>query len=205
MNAPSPKIRKGRKYDQVVRGARAVFLRDGFEGASVDDIARMSEVSKATLYSYFPDKHELFMEVARTECERMADETMQMLDTERPSEEALLTVAMKIVEFLASGFAQRIFRICIAEADRFPELGRQFYEAGPKLGRQRTEAYLHLAIARGEYIIDDVPLAAEQFSELCKAGLWNKAAFGIQSDFSEAEIERVARGAVEMFLARYGA
>jgi len=54
-------IKRGRKFDQVLSGARDVFLRDGFEGASVDDIARAAGVSKATLYSYFPDKRLLFM------------------------------------------------------------------------------------------------------------------------------------------------
>ncbi|WP_372674886.1 TetR/AcrR family transcriptional regulator, partial [Aquicoccus sp.] len=48
--------RSGRKFDQVLEGARKVFMADGFERASVDDIARAAGVSKATLYSYFPDK-----------------------------------------------------------------------------------------------------------------------------------------------------
>ena len=65
-------VRTGRKFDQVIAGARAVFLADGFEGASVDDIAKAAGVSKATLYSYFPDKRLLFLEVARTECSERA-------------------------------------------------------------------------------------------------------------------------------------
>ncbi|MEL6597866.1 MAG: helix-turn-helix domain-containing protein, partial [Pseudomonadota bacterium] len=57
-------IKRGRKFDQVLDGARKIFMSDGYEGASVDDIAKAAEVSKATLYSYFPDKRLLFMEVA---------------------------------------------------------------------------------------------------------------------------------------------
>ena len=66
MNAPHPVVKQGRKWSQVLDGARTVFLRDGFEGASVDDIVREAGVSKATLYSYFPDKRLLFMEVSNT-------------------------------------------------------------------------------------------------------------------------------------------
>ena len=73
-------VRKGRKFDQVIEGARQVFLNDGFEGASVDDIAKTAGVSKATLYSYFPDKRHLFMEVAKTECQRQAQISMDMID-----------------------------------------------------------------------------------------------------------------------------
>ena len=51
MTAVAAEIKKGRKFDQVLDGAREIFLRDGFEGASVDEIARAAGVSKATLYS----------------------------------------------------------------------------------------------------------------------------------------------------------
>ena len=64
MNAPQSVVKQGRKWDQVLDGARKVFMRDGFEGASVDDIVREAGVSKATLYSYFPDKRLLFIETS---------------------------------------------------------------------------------------------------------------------------------------------
>lgn len=63
-------VRRGRKFDQVLDGARRIFLRDGFERASVDDIARESGVSKATIYAYVGDKERLFLEVMREECLR---------------------------------------------------------------------------------------------------------------------------------------
>ena len=62
----APAIRRGRKFAQVVAGARQVFLEHGFVGASVDEIARVKDVFKATLYSYFPDKRMLFVEVVRS-------------------------------------------------------------------------------------------------------------------------------------------
>ena len=66
-------------------------------------------------------------------------------------------------------------------------------------------AYFNQAIERGELIIDDCDLAADQFIELCKADLFPKLMFGMQDSFSEDEIERVANGAVATFMARYGA
>ncbi len=84
MTATQDMVRKGRKFDQVLDGARKVFMADGFEGASVDEIARVAAVSKATLYSYFPDKRLLFMEVARTECQRQAAHAMDSIDMAAP-------------------------------------------------------------------------------------------------------------------------
>lgn len=197
-------VRKGRKFDQVVDGARRVFMADGFEGASVDDIAKAAGVSKATLYSYFPDKRLLFMEVATTECNRMADEALELITETAPPREALTIAASKLVPFLLSEFSQSVFRICVAERDRFPELGRAFYAAGPKMGHDRLTEYLQEAVERGELAIDDIDMAADQFSELCKAKLWIRAILGIQADFSQAEINDIIGNAVDTFIARFG-
>ena len=197
-------VRTGRKFDQVLRGAREVFLRDGFGGASMDDIARQARVSKATVYSYFPDKRHLFVEILTAECNRMADQTLNAIDEDAPIKDVLCFAAGQLVRFLVSDFAQRVFRICMAEADRFPELGRAYYNCGPRMGRARMVEFFQTAIDRGDLKIDDLPLAAEQFSELCKTRLWTLAAFGIQSDFTDAEIDEVVEAAGNTFLARYG-
>ncbi|SDC77711.1 TetR/AcrR family transcriptional regulator [Ruegeria marina] len=198
-------VRTGRKFDQVLRGAREVFMADGFEGANVDDIARAAGVSKATLYSYFPDKRLLFMEVAQTECQLMAERILSMIDESRPVREVLTITATQLVAFLTSDFAQQVFRICLAERDRFPELARAFYEAGPVNGQRRICEYLEKAVANGELVVEDIPMAAEQFSELCKTRLWTRAVFGIQNRFTQAEIDEVALHTVDTFMARYGA
>ena len=203
MATAQAKIRKGRKFDQVVEGAREVFLRDGFEGASVDDIARAAGVSKATLYSYFPDKRLLFMEVATTQCQQQAQTSINSIDTSRPPKEVLTRVADQFLGFIYSDMGQRIFRICVAEADRFPQLGQEFYHSGPMIMRGALVDYLHKAVGRGELRIDDYNLAADQFAELCKADLWPKLVFGIIRSVPQEEKMRVIEGAVDTFLARY--
>lgn len=198
-------IRRGRKFDQVIEGARAVFMQDGFYGASVDDIARAAGVSKATLYSYFPDKSVLFMEVAKLECERQAAAADALIDIESGPRAVLEFASRRIIEWIFSDFGQRVFRICVAEADRFPALGAEFYESGPLRARQILVTYFRAAVARGELKIDDFELAADQFSELCKTDLFFKLVFGVISEPTSEQIDRVVVGAVDTFLARYGA
>ena len=203
-SAPTPKVRKGRKFDQVLEGARNVFMAHGFEGASVDDIAREAGVSKATLYSYFPDKKLLFMEVAKSECTRQAGNAIDTIDMTAPPRVVMPTFARRLIDFILSDLGRAFFRVCVAEADRFPELGRQFYESGPLVARAAMEGYLEGAAARGEVEIQDFALAAEQFGELCKCDVWLRSLFNIDNAFSEDEIARVINGAVETWLARYG-
>ena len=204
METAQAQIRKGRKFDQVVEGAREIFLRDGFEGASVDDIARAAGVSKATLYSYFPDKRLLFMEVATRQCEEQARISIEQIDSTRPPGEVLSCVAHQFLGFIYSDMGQRIFRICVAESDRFPLIGQEFYHSGPMILRAAVVDYLKQAAGRGELQIEDYNLAADQFAELCKADLWPKLIFGIITSVTQPEMQRVIDGAVSTFLARYG-
>jgi len=205
MNDATPIVRRGRKFDQVLEGAREVFMADGFEGASVDDIARQANVSKATLYSYFPDKRLLFMEVANQECARQSQAAVDNIDMNAAPRLVLSQAGRHFLRFLTSKFGQQVFRICVAESDRFPEIGRAFYRSGPERMRAEMAEYFSGSIARGELKIDDLALAADQFGELCKADLWPRLMFGVITSVSEADIERVVDGAVETFLARYAA
>ncbi|WP_420861558.1 TetR/AcrR family transcriptional regulator [Algirhabdus cladophorae] len=204
MNAPTPDIRKGRKFDQVLEGAREVFMADGFEGASVDDIAKAAGVSKATLYSYFPDKRLLFMEVAKTECNRQTELAVHDIDDSQPPRIVLTRAATNLMHFFMSDFGQQVFRISVAESARFPELGREFFECGPMTVHRILAEYIQIAIDRGELAVDDIDLAAWQFPELCKTDLFPKLMFGVQKTFTEADLDRIVKGAVDMFMARYG-
>jgi TetR/AcrR family transcriptional regulator, mexJK operon transcriptional repressor len=203
MSAKPHLIVKGRKFDQVLDGARTVFMRDGFERASVDDIAREAGVSKATLYAYFPDKRILFMEIASTECRRQAEEAASQIDFNAPIAQILSMVAAKIIGFMQSDFGRRIFRIAVAESESFPALAEQFYRSGPQLVKERIAVGLRCGVDRGELVIDDIPLAASQFAQLCKVDLQDRLLFTADTGLSPAEEARLIDSAVTMFLARY--
>ncbi len=207
MNDMSPGVKRGRKFEQVLQGAREVFLAEGFEGASVDIIAKKAGVSKATLYSYFPDKKLLFLEVAKSECSRQANMAQSRIDMTGPPEDVLYEAASQMVRFFLSDFGRAMYRTCVAEAARFPEIGREFYASGPEVAQKILTAFLRDSVARGYLVIpeEDLSFAADQFRELCKASLHVQMVMGVRSEFSDAEIDRVVLGAVEMFVARYGA
>lgn len=204
MTTTTSKITRGRKFDQVLDGARVVFMKDGFEGASVDDIAKAAGVSKATLYSYFPDKRMLFAEVARVECIRQADNALEVVTIDSTPNEVLYEAGRRMIEFYISEFGLSIYRICSAEAGRFPELGKRFYESGPQLVRERLVEYFHIAVDCGQLDITDFDLAADQFTELCKASFFPSLLCGLKTTFTREETDRVLNGAVDMFMARHG-
>lgn len=199
----TPHIKRGRKFAAVIAGARQIFLRDGFDGASVDDIAKAAGVSKATLYAYVPDKRILFMEVASLECSNLSTQARDEIDMTAPPHVVLPQAAARIIGFISSPLGMGIYRLCVAESARFPALGQIYYQAGPMAARAALSEYLQGAVARGELAIDDLELAADQFGELCRTDLHARQLFGLAGPPSEAERGRVIDGAVSMFIARY--
>lgn len=194
----------GRKVSQVLDGARAVFVLHGYERASMDEIARAAGVSKATVYSYFADKRELFTAMYRAEMLRLADSAVELNDTHLAPEHALHEAGRRMLDYLTSDFALAMYRICVAETPRFPEIGRAFYDGGPELGRACFGAYLRAASERGVLNVDDIDLAADQFFQLCQTTICDRMICGVQYTFTEAEVARVLDGAVATFIARYG-
>ncbi|NNE81673.1 MAG: TetR/AcrR family transcriptional regulator, partial [Silicimonas sp.] len=200
---PQPVVKQGRKWNQVLEGARTVFMRDGFEGASVDDIVREAGVSKATLYSYFPDKRLLFLEVAKIECNAQSNAAISSIESSGDIREALTTAAQRMIRFFTSDVGLQVYRIVVGESQRFPEVGREFYASGPAVVREILRNFLQKGIDEGKLQIDDLELATDQFPELCKAGIHLQLVIGLRDSVTEEEIDRVVAGAVEMFLCQY--
>ena len=54
------------KRQAILDAARQMFTAQGFDGASMDQIAAEAGVSKLTVYSHFGDKETLFGEVVKS-------------------------------------------------------------------------------------------------------------------------------------------
>lgn len=197
-------VTRGRKFAQVLEGARKVFLRDGFEGASVDDIAREAGVSKATLYSYFPDKRLMFIEVFRAELMRETTDASRLVDVDLPVEQVLPFIVQMISSHVVSEFGVRVYRVSIGESERFPMLAKEYYEAGPMQLRRQLSQYFERCVERGELVIQDFELAADQLIELASATIQDRVALLGSDSVDKEQLRRVNRGAVKMFMSCYG-
>jgi TetR/AcrR family transcriptional regulator, mexJK operon transcriptional repressor len=197
-------VRKGRKFDQVLIGAREVFLRDGFERASVDDIARAAGVSKATIYAYFPDKQLLFLEMARMECRKQVEDAEASITSETPVRDMLTHAAETITTLMMSEASRHVFRIVVAEAERFPGLAQEIYQFGPALIRARLAKGLQCYVDNGLLDIPDVTLAASQFVQLARTPVHDLIVFGMAKSIKPEDVRKGIESAVDMFMARYG-
>ncbi|WP_192252935.1 TetR/AcrR family transcriptional regulator [Mesorhizobium silamurunense] len=206
-------LRKGRpaagqdpiKRAQIIEGARRVFIDKGFEAASMNDITREAGVSKGTIYVYFANKEELFEALIEEERGTIFKNMYDVLDHADDLRETLVKFGKVLVMKITSAKVIQAQRTVIGASDRIPELGARFYERGPKRGHDKFVTFLDAAIERGLLEVDDVDLAAYQFTDLCLAGLFRQCIFSYRTKApSQAEIDHVVRSGVNVFLKAYG-
>src|SRR5208283_2859778 len=152
----------GAKRRQIMDGARTVFLSAGFDGASMNDIARSAGVSKGTLYAYFDSKEELFKEIIRAQKAQTAE---RLCDFSREGDvRAMLTdFGVRLINRLTEPGAISIARVVIGAAEKFPSVGRALYEAGPHYGVTRLAGELRRLEEAGSLRLPDPERAAWQF------------------------------------------
>ncbi|GHG15305.1 TetR/AcrR family transcriptional regulator [Paracoccus aerius] len=193
-------VSPGRKFDQVIRGATAIFLRDGFAGASVDDIAAEAQVSKATLYSYFPDKTAMFQEAMRAEAARLEDGFALDIDTDLSPDQALPLIIAAIAAWMADPARINFLRLHLAEAGRCgtpPGGGR---DRLVRIIQDAVQPHLDRWARSGQLAIEDTGLATRQLVALSLSGIVDGLLFDPRSRMAKADTDVVARSAAQLFL-----
>jgi AcrR family transcriptional regulator len=193
------------KRAAILAGAARVFLQAGFDATSVNDICRAAGVSKSTLYVYFSDKEDLFGHLIESERERLFHGLQQILRQPRPLADRLTAFSEALGNLVCSDEVIRAQRIVIAMAERRPDMGVRFYDAGAQRGQLVLLETLEAEIALGNLSIPDPSLAAYQLVELSTAGLWRRRLFGKATTPPPADvIKSTAQSAVAVFIAAYG-
>jgi AcrR family transcriptional regulator len=201
--APPQPQEETAKCRQIIDGARAVFLAQGFDAASMGEIARQAGVSKGTLYVYFESKEELFAVVAREACKVQA-ETLLALDPDDHDVEAVLTrLGQGYARFLNQPGLLSPIRTVISISERMPAIGKMFYDTGPAVGIATLASYLEAQVAAGYLKVEDCEVAATQFLDSCRATIFKRLLFNAGDVPTEAHITHVVGIAVRVFLAAY--
>ncbi|WEX77084.1 TetR/AcrR family transcriptional regulator [Sinorhizobium numidicum] len=192
------------KREQILEGAKRVFMRSNFDAASMNDITREAGVSKGTLYVYFENKEDLFEALIARERSRIVMSVKHALNVHQPIEDALHDFGVTLVTSITSDYTIRAMRTVLGVIDRMPRLAQRFFTATPENGYTVLKAYLDQQVAAGTLSIDDTEIAAKQFIELSMAGLFKTRLFGICDTVPPEQIEKNVASAIRVFMAAYG-
>src|SRR5882724_7997705 len=193
------------KRRQIMEGARVVFLAQGFDAASMGEIARQAGVSKGTLYVYFDSKEALFEAIVEEECQAQAEQVFALDSNDHDVEAVLTRLGRAYVRFLCRPGGLSPLRTVISISERMPAIGKQFYETGPATGVARLRRYLEDQVAAGHLVIGDVEVAAAQFLDSCQSTMFKPLIFNCGKAPADERINHVVAVAVRTFLTAYRA
>lgn len=200
--------RSARKRQAILDAARSVFLRKGYGGASMDEVAALAAVSKQTVYKHFADKRRLFEAIITGDIgatESLTHDMLASLSASDNLEHDLRQFARRHIDEVTQPHLIQLRRIIIAEADRFPELAKTWFANGPERAHATMATQFQELERRGLLTMPDPLLAAQHFNWLILSIPLNKAMFHPDYTFPRRELNRYADEAVRIFLAAYAA
>lgn len=164
---PAERARPG-KHHAIIDAASHVFLAEGFDRASIDQIAQRAGVAKQTIYSHFADKEALFKAICTELTEKLTLPLHEAPEGGTDLRSLLTRLGEDMLALMLEPASLDLHRLLVSAAPRFPELGRSAYEAGPgrmieavsTLLRQRSRSGDAGARPLGE---DEARRLAEQF------------------------------------------
>ncbi len=194
----------------LVEAARTLFLRNGYAGTTMEDIALLAGLTKRTAYNNYATKDALFVLVvediiayAETFARGLQQEftvgiTVATLRT------TLDDLGRRLALSIVRSDVVALRRLLIGEAQEFPALAREYFKRAPGQVLGALSSGFERLGRAGLLRVPDARVAAAQFAYLVAGEPLDRATL-TGSTPSQAHVVATAREGVETFLARYGA
>jgi TetR/AcrR family transcriptional repressor of mexJK operon len=191
------------KRAAILESARRLFITQGYERVSMDQIAAGAGVSKLTVYSHYGDKDSLFGEAVRAHCEQGMPTSLFDEDAETPLRKRLDVIGHAFYAMVMAPDAVAGHRILCSPQVTGSALPEVFWKAGPQRVQQAFSALLDRRIAAGELEIDNTQRASAFFFTLLKGEPHAQAVFGYCCSGSADSADEHIAAVVEIFLRAY--
>jgi TetR/AcrR family transcriptional repressor of mexJK operon len=189
-----------RRKAKILSAATKLFLSVGYGETSIDAIVEKSGGSKATLYSYYPTKADLFRAVVDSIVSGDDASELQSLDNIR---DTLVQFAEHRMLIVFSRKHRSLMRLIIAERDRFKDIARMYYERGPLRSHTQLRDYFETLIDKGLIDIRSAEEASEFFRGMLLHQRYIDQLYLDSPVPSTEEVSVRARHVVDRFLEAY--
>jgi AcrR family transcriptional regulator len=197
----NPASSRGQKRKaKILSAATDLFLTVGYGETSIDAIVDISGGSKATLYSYYPTKADLFRAVVDTIVTHHESPVFESRDNVR---DTLIAFAESRLRVVFAPEHRALIRLIVAERDRFPDIARMYYEQGPLHSHVMLRDYFESLIEQGLIEMRSADEACEFFRGMLMHQRYIEQLYLDARPLSPEEISVRARHVVERFLDAY--
>ncbi len=185
---------------QILKTAGKMFMTLGYSEVSMDALAQAVPVSKPTLYHYFKDKKALFTAVMQSRCQMLFSQLQETLREGQSVEQTLTSIGHQFLDVILEPDAINIYRTALTEAQQFPELGKLFYESGPKRSTAVLADYLKKLHAKRVLYVPDAEMAAIVFLGMLSNRTQMKCLLGLKKRVGPKKKDEIIRYVVKVFL-----
>jgi TetR/AcrR family transcriptional regulator, mexJK operon transcriptional repressor len=200
-SSASPKSSRGRKRrERILAAATELFLQNGYGATSIDSIVECSGGSKATIYSYFPTKDDLFRAVVDL---IVSNRDVPDLACEGDPRGELVSFAVGRMRVVFSLRHRALLRLIIGEQERFPDIARMYYERGPLRSRERLTEYMTLLKDRGILSVQSPADSTEDFIGMIYFEWYLKALYLGEDPPTEQAMQARAERVVAEFISTH--
>jgi TetR/AcrR family transcriptional regulator, mexJK operon transcriptional repressor len=191
------------KQQKILEMAAKLFLQNGYEGVSVDEVTRAAGGSKTNVYTYFGGKEGLFTAVVDYLMAARLQPFKDLKVSDHPPEKALKEIGRTFLDIILDEHILALHRLIVAESARFPQLGRAWFAAGPEYVYRSVEGYLEAQQRVGRLRPGNPRRAAALFLDMITFDVHHRTLLGVTPRPGQAELERLVEDAVDTFLHGY--
>jgi AcrR family transcriptional regulator len=197
-----PRARRDHRIDAILVAAKAVFLDLGYEGASLDEVARRANASKATIYAHFGNKLGLFEAIIESVISQLP--LPAQAPDNAPAADVLTKFGTAFLTFLTMPEALAFYRLIVNKGQEIPDLAHLWFTHGPSRVIGGVAAFLAERTRTGELAVADPTHAAEFFLMGLRGTIHMQALTGLMTPPFDAAIAIKVKAAVAMFIRAYG-
>ncbi|HEX2212439.1 MAG TPA: TetR/AcrR family transcriptional regulator, partial [Mycobacterium sp.] len=175
-----PLGRSARKRATILSAGQDLFLSNGYQGTSMDQVAATAEVSKQTVYKHFGDKQELLLAIVDDALERTVAPFVERIAALAETGDIEADLAALAGDYLRAVLQEPVVqlrRLIVGEANRFPALARLYYERAPSRTLAAYADSFSRLHERGLLRTPEPSLAAEHFAFLIVGRCIDQALF----------------------------
>ena len=196
------RVKSEARRQAIIDVAKEAFSKQGFENTSMSEIANRVGGSKATLYNYFSSKEEIFAAVMESSATEQIAGAFKLLEKANDIRSTLLNFGLHYLSSILAPDIMAIRKMAINEADR-SDIGRHFYENGPKKGWLLVSNYLQQQIEQQRLINCDAGICATHLKALLEAEVVEPYALGVITPPDENQLIAIVSRAITVFLRAY--
>jgi AcrR family transcriptional regulator len=188
------------RRQEIVELVAPLFLEQGYELVTIDDIVARIGGSKRTLYQRFGGKAGLFELVIKDYCASVHRDLFKDVDKRASIEKQLVVIGTHFLNLILDPRILAQHRLMVSMGRTFPALSQMFFKAGPRRAYELIADWIRAQQANGKVASGNALTFAELFLDML-TGKHQLALLTSSFDAtSPEEIDKTVKAAVKLFL-----